>query len=595
MSIKKFSVTKFLKQAAVVTSILALSVTVVNSKSQELPRTNTHAIGTYSGQFLAANLALSNRDYRAAADFLMRMYLNDSEDLIVIESLFVISLINGEHDKARLFAQKYHSIAGLELPQSGHHYLSKLFLASYHLKNEDYKQAISHVEEGDDFMISEMSYNLLSTWINFADENPLAAVDSLNKLNENSFHKIYHLINSAILAEMQDRQKDADNFYNNALLLGGTKLDLIDAYGRFLERTGREKQAFALYEDFENRAGKHPLIAAARERLAVGEKPEPFIASPKEAMAYNFYHIANIYYGAGNYDESLNYARLAQFLAPKNPYILDILSRNFENMEKYIFSNEILELFEVDSPFYVKAQSRIANNLEVNGQNGLAMAKMKELIKTSENNEEVTLAYADMLKRNELYTDSIEFYSGVIDSRILLTINDAGLLFNRGVSHAMLKNWPSAEADFQQTLKLEPNHAFALNYLGYSWVDKGVHLDEGLDMIGKALLVQPQNAFIIDSLGWAYYKLERYEEARIELERAQLVSPSNADISDHLGDVYWKLGRKLEARFRWEHAKVFKSPEINYDDVEFKLQNGLDALDLKKAKLNEPLVKADNG
>lgn len=584
MNVSKLTILNVLKPLCIAAAIFAAGLNVALAKAQNLPRKNFREFSTYSGNFMAANSALHARDYESAADFLMALYAEDSKDTTVVESLFLVNFITGDFNEARLFAQKYHrDILDKDEAQSSHHYLSKLFLTASQVKRGDFRKALGQLQKGDDFMISEMSFHLLSTWINFANGRPLNAVDSLNQLKENSFHRIYYLINSAVLAEMQDRQQDADGFYNDALLLGGSKLDLIEAYGRFLERTGREKQAFALYDDFENRGGDHPVISAARERLISGVKPEPFIANPTEAIAYSFYHISNIYYGAGNFDEALNYARLAQYLSPSNKYILDILSLNYQGVGKYIEANKILQQIDPDSPFFVKAQIRMAANFEINGENGRALAKLAALLDEEKIDEDIHIAYANMLKRNEKYSEAIEYYSDLIDKRILLTINDAGLFYNRAVSLERLKKWQQAEVDFVKAIELDPNHINALNYLGYTWVDQGVHLDKALEMINNALLLNPQNAFIIDSLGWAYFKLGKYEEARIELERAQLVSPSNADIADHLGDVYWKLGRELEAGFKWQSATIFKSDEINYDDLEYKREHGLDALDARKA------------
>lgn len=592
---KKLTILNLAKKICLITAILASTVVFVEARSQALSRKNLKVLGTYSGNFLAANLALSSRDYKNAADFLMRLYMNDRDDVVVMESLFTVYLISGEFKKAKLFAEKYHQAYELsDEPESSHYYLSKLFLTADQIKKGDYKQALADIKKGDDFMISEMSFHLISAWANYADGNPDATIESLQKLDENSFHQIYYLINSAILAELQDRQKDADIFYNNALLLGGTKLDLIEAYGRFLERTGREKQAFALYDDFENRAGKHPLISKARARLISGVKPEPMIATAEDAIAYSLYHIAKIYYSLDNYDESLNYARLAQYLAPNNNYILNMLSLNYQGMNNHVEANKLLEQIKDDSAFYIKAQMRIAVNLEINGQNQLALEKMAALLPKGKMNETVHMEYANMLRRNKQFAQSIEYYDDLVDGLTLPTINDANLFYNRAVSHERLKNWPQAEADFLQALKLYPNHSFALNYLGYSWVDRGIKLEEGLKMISDALLIEPQNAFIIDSLGWAYYKLGDYEKARVELEHAMSVSPSNADISDHLGDVYWKLNRKLEAEFKWQQATIFKSPDINYDDLEYKREFGLDALDARKAKAQESAVEAEN-
>lgn len=595
MKISKLVVGDKLKQLFLALVIVCVSFAsgqnAATAKTQDLVRTNNIGSGTTSGLFMAANLALSSRDYKGAADYLMQLYINSPDDLIFIESLFIVHLINGDLALAEAFAKLYHkkNIDNDEAKTS-HYFLSKLFLTLVQVEDGDYKAAINDLEKGDDFIISEMSFYLLSAWINYAQDKPLNTADSLNMLQENSFHRIYYLINSAIFAQLQGRDDAANDFYIQALAMGGTKLDLIEAYGRFLERAGRTDQAFELYDDFINRAGNHPVITNALARLKTGVKPAALIGNTRQAIAYSLYHIANIYYGAGNYDESINYARLAQYLDPESNYILNILSLNFQNVEKYVYSNVELAKIKPNSPFYFRSQIRIAANLEINGQKELALKKIAALLTHKKVDDTVYLAYANMLKRNQKYEQSLVYYDKLIGNLSELTINEADLFFHRAVSFERLNDWSKAEQDFEQALELDPNHSSALNYLGYMWVDKGIRLAEGLEMINTALLIEPQNAFIIDSLGWAYYKSGEFEQAAIELERALLYSPSSADISDHLGDAYWRLGRELEAEFKWQQATIFKSPEINYEDLAYKREHGLDSL-LAQKKLAQKAQK----
>ncbi len=592
MKLDRLAMLSFTKLMFLIFFVVIIGNSFSFAKTNSIKRVQITGKESYPGQFLAANLALASRDYKNANQFLLNLYRLRPDDDIVVESLFVSHLITGKFSQASIFAKRYHQLEVEDnLQQSAHHYLSKIMLALDNLKQGHAKLALDHVEKGDDFMISEMNFHLLSAWINFANDKPLATKQHIDLLKENSYFTIYHLINSAILAELQDRQKDADNFYNEALSLGGTKIDLIEAYGRFLERTGRKKQAFALYDDFENRAGRSDLITQARNRLITGEIPAPFVANAEQAIAYGLYHIAKIYYDAGNYDESINYARLGQHLAPNNKYLLNIMAQNYQNIGKYLEANEELQKISTGSAFFKQAQIRIAMNQEINGEIDLALVKLGKLVIENDENEILLAAYADMLKRDEQYKKSITYYDKIIGNRKELSINDADLFFQRAVALERLKQWPKAEIGFKKAIELDPSHSSALNYLGYSWVDRGENLNQGLEMIKDALLIEPQNAFIIDSLGWAYYKLGKYDLAKVELERALMVSPGSADINDHLGDVYWKLGRKLEAGFKWQHATIFKSPEINYDDLEYKRVNGLDALQEIKAKR----IKNDNG
>jgi Flp pilus assembly protein TadD len=102
-----------------------------------------------------------------------------------------------------------------------------------------------------------------------------------------------------------------------------------------------------------------------------------------------------------------------------------------------------------------------------------------------------------------------------------------------------------------------------------------VNLDRGLEMIKKAVELRPNDGYIVDSLGWAYYRLARFEEAVKELERAIELRPEDPVINDHLGDAYWRVGRHLEARFQWRHALDLKPEPEDLPRIQAKLSEGL--------------------
>ena len=133
-----------------------------------------------------------------------------------------------------------------------------------------------------------------------------------------------------------------------------------------------------------------------------------------------------------------------------------------------------------------------------------------------------------------------------------------------------------AEADFKKALELFPDQPMVLNYLGYSWVDQGINLEEGFRLLREAVRQRPNDGYIIDSLGWAHYRLGRYEEALKELEKAIELKPGDPVINDHLGDVYWKVGRKLEAKFQWNHARDLKPEPDDLEKILKKIEHGMD-------------------
>lgn len=147
----------------------------------------------------------------------------------------------------------------------------------------------------------------------------------------------------------------------------------------------------------------------------------------------------------------------------------------------------------------------------------------------------------------------------------------------RGIAYEQTDNWEAAEKDLTTALSYQPNHPYVLNYLGYSWADKGVNLDKATSMIQKAVDVRPTDGYITDSLGWVMFRNSDYKSAVSVLERAVELLPYDPTINDHLGDAYWKVGRKLEARFQWERAKNHSKDEEQIGTIVNKLKSGLES------------------
>ncbi len=152
-----------------------------------------------------------------------------------------------------------------------------------------------------------------------------------------------------------------------------------------------------------------------------------------------------------------------------------------------------------------------------------------------------------------------------------------GYYYARGTAYERLKNWPAAEADLKRALALAPDQPLVLNYLGYSWVDQGKNLKEGMRLIEKAVQLKPDDGYIVDSLGWAHFKQGNFKEAVRFLERAVEIKPEDPTLNDHLGDAFWKVGREREARFQWNQALSLEPEPEDAEKIKAKLERGLDA------------------
>jgi Flp pilus assembly protein TadD len=156
-----------------------------------------------------------------------------------------------------------------------------------------------------------------------------------------------------------------------------------------------------------------------------------------------------------------------------------------------------------------------------------------------------------------------------------LQAKDWPVLFARATVKDHMKDWQGAEADTTAALKLSPNEPELLNYLGYSWVDRGTRIPEALAMLEKARSLRPYDGYIVDSVGWAYFKLGRYDDAARTLEQAVLLVPGDPTINEHLGDALWRAGMHIDARFQWNHAIAFGADPQARAEIEQKLKTGL--------------------
>jgi Flp pilus assembly protein TadD len=156
-----------------------------------------------------------------------------------------------------------------------------------------------------------------------------------------------------------------------------------------------------------------------------------------------------------------------------------------------------------------------------------------------------------------------------------VTAKDWPLYYARGVAEERSHRWAEAERDLQYALKLSPDQPQVLNYLGYSWVDQGRNLPQAVAMLEKARALSPYDGYIVDSVGWAYFRLGRYRDASKTLEQAVLLVPGDATINEHLGDAYWMTGRRLDAHFQWNHALAFGAIDKQKTEIEKKIQSGL--------------------
>jgi len=269
-------------------------------------------------------------------------------------------------------------------------------------------------------------------------------------------------------------------------------------------------------------------------------------------------------------------------------YQLGDISAKFRQPEKAIF---YYGLVPETSPYRRDAEMQRALNLADNDETDEAVAQLEKLLERDKTEMRTYLALGGVYAQSKNFAEAAKVYDAAIALIKTPERKDWPLFYQAGIAHERLKEWDKAEPNFKKALELYPNQPQVLNYLGYSWVDMGINLEEALDMIRKAVELRPQDGYIVDSLGWAYYKLDRIDEAVTELEKAVKLRPEDPTINDHLGDAYWRAGRQLEATFQWNHAIAGKPEPEELAKIEEKLKKGL--ID-DQTSLQAPAQKAEN-
>jgi len=318
-----------------------------------------------------------------------------------------------------------------------------------------------------------------------------------------------------------------------------------------------------------------------RARLEAGEMlPFATVTTPADGMAEMFHSLAGALSGEATDVFTLVYARLGEYLRPDHVDAILLVAALLESQDQYDLATISYNRIPREDPAYPVAELGRAEALIAADRRDAAIEALQQLAKSYPDQEVIWATLGDVLRRAERFEEAITAYDAAIALFETEISGQWPVYYARGICHERQKRYESAEADMRKALELQPDQPQVLNYLGYSFLEQGRNFDEALTMIETAVAARPEDGYIIDSLGWGYYRLGRYEEAVAPMERAVELMPVDAVVNDHLGDVYWAVGRKREAEFQWSRALSFAddSSEADAGRIRRKLEIGLDAV-----------------
>ena len=354
---------------------------------------------------------------------------------------------------------------------------------------------------------------------------------------------------------------------------GGGQSELATlTYGGFLERRGRRLDAVALYESVLG-LGESETIEAAKARAAAGG-PAPPAPSLREGAAQALLAPAATMIAARQPQIALAYLRLILRLDPRRGDAWVMVGDLLMAGDDVPGARAAYGRVPPKTTDYVTAQGKIAWSYQQTGDQETAIRIARQAAASGDRDARLTLA--DLYRAYGRFQEAADVLAQLIKEG---GKPDWRLLFGRAVAYERLGRWSEAEADLQTALKLKPDEPELLNYLGYSWIDRGVRLKEALALVEKAVAANPRSGAMMDSLGWAYFKLGDYKQAVEKLELAVELDAGDPEINDHLGDAYWKAGRRDEALFQWRRVLTLGPDEKQKAAAEAKIASpsGADA------------------
>ncbi|GAN00240.1 TPR domain protein [alpha proteobacterium U9-1i] len=537
--------------------IAALAALACLAACQTAPtRAETRASDSYAN-FLVGHVANRRDDHQAASDRYFSALSRDPADVTLVEGALAAALATGDRERAREIARR---ARGEGVSASAH-----LLRAADALTRSELQRAASEIDGVEGSAASELAAGMMLAWVRtgegrvddvLIDLAPLASVRPYGGL---------FAYQQAMALDFSGRQDEALAAYD---LGDRSQLWLPSAVARhadLLARMGRRQDAANILRATENRIA-NPALARAFTRLEGGAPIAEAPLTPAEGASLGLEGLAGIFIQENDTTNGLITLSLSLALDPGADTARLAFADAQSKLGHVEAARRVLAEVSPSSVYATNARVLDAWVLFRNGRREEALARVGE-----ETSPRGRRAMADMYRNLERWGEAESMYTALIAENA----RDWRLYFARGAARDRLSRWPEAEADLRRALEVSPGQPEVANYLGYTLIERGERMQEALSLIESAVAQRPNTGVIVDSLGWAHFRLGDFEQAVAHLERAVELEPANAIIVDHLGDAYWRAGRRIEARFQWQRALTLEATDADRATISAKLEDGL--------------------
>ena len=519
-----------------------------------------------TGHILAGSFAHEQKDLSSAIKYYEVAQSVNPDDPALLEKLFSLYMSAGEMTKAA-------GIAPRLIDQKQDVQQARLVLAVEKFKDRNYVEAEAIIRQTRDDPFSVFVKNMFLMWAAYgqgdddrARSHAEALLDlrTLDTLAGWNIARLYEALgdnmaaNDLFIAVIQKNTMKGSSFFSD--------------YMSFLVSQGRGDEAMMLLENHLPQKDKTPYTLDAYRVLETPSKRAKM--SPAEGLSMGLMELGVIFSGELPAEITLPYLHQALWLDRTSDKARVVIGELLMGMGDEIRALDIygdVKAQSISLTFARLSEARILENL---GRKAEAQSLLESFVE-KENYSFTLQTLADFYRRDEQMAKAELIYNKLIDQ--LEEDNDSNweLYFYRGITLEQQDRWDEAEADLLKARRLSGNQPFVLNYLGYSWIDNGINLYQGLEMIKKAVAQEPRNGFFVDSLGWAFYRMKDFGAAVQFLEKATELEPDDPEIIDHLGDALWQSGRQIEARYQWRRALSLEDDATKQKEIEEKIDYGV--------------------
>ncbi|MFZ2103692.1 MAG: tetratricopeptide repeat protein [Oricola sp.] len=580
-----------MKRTAVTAALLLAGFLASPAMAERTTGEELKAARSLSGAFLAAESARTEFDFDAAVKYYQDAVSFDPDNVGLQQELLIALITNGQFEDALPIAEKLKKDPEIER-------VSRTVLGIEAIRARAWLQAQSALILSVESDLERLLSTVMTSWAKYGAGDVDGALSALDALEGPDWYGLFTAYHGALIADAAGRKADAAQRYEAAMnnTAGGsaspqTYLRLAETYAGFLARDGKTEDAEGVIERGLSIAPANPTLLSLQADKGDIAKKALRVADPSTGAGEMLFNVATTINRDGAETFATLYLELARALTPNNPQIYFELAGIAERLGLAERAIRFYDQVPEGTPFGRLAHLQKGLNLADMDRNEEAKTILIAAVDEDTADYRGYLALGGVYASLKEYGEAAKLYERAIANIDTNSAQFWPLYYRMGIAYERIKEWDKAEATFKRALELSPNQPDVLNYLGYSWIDMNTKLDEGLDMIRKAVEMRPRDGYIVDSLGWAFYRLGRFDEAVTELEKATDLRPRDAIINEHLGDAYWRVGRRLEATYQWAQSLEM---EIEPEDAK-RVKDKLDAAntpgsnpDIAESQVDDP-------